>query len=80
MHLLEYHKTRLEYLRYYKARREIVTVVPVAALKEFTNPSAVGGYGDKPITDDLITDIYHEFSNRTRTVESEDYLRTLTGQ
>jgi hypothetical protein len=76
MHLLEYHKTKLEYLRYYKARiKQVSLVTPV--LEEFADPCKV--YGDKPITDDLITDIYIDFCNQTRSEESQGYLRTLEG-
>ena len=77
MHLLEYHKTRLEYLRHYIARREMVSVIPAGKLEEFSDPWE--RYGSKPITDDLITEIYVDFSNHTRASESDDYLRTLEG-
>jgi hypothetical protein len=63
-------------LRYYKARNEQVSLV-TPALEEFTDPCKA--YGDKPITDDLITDIYIDFCNRTRSEESQGYLRTLEG-
>ncbi len=36
-------------------------------------------YGDKPISDDFISDIYLDFDKRTRAIESQEYLRTLFG-
>jgi hypothetical protein len=48
-------------------------------LGAFSEPYALDGYADASITDDLITDVYLEFGERTRRIESERYLRTLTG-
>jgi hypothetical protein len=55
------------------------SVVP-AVLKEFSDPCEPDGYNDKPITDDLISDVYLAFSNQTRSSESQEYLRTLGSQ
>jgi hypothetical protein len=38
------------------------------------------GYGDSPITNDLITDIYLEFIMKTRQEESVEYCKTREGQ
>ena len=37
------------------------------------------GYGDSPITNDLITDIYLEFIMKTRQEESVEYCKTREG-
>jgi hypothetical protein len=74
LHLFEFHQARLEYLKYYEARKQHASLFPVS-LKNF----GANEYGDKPITDDLITDIFIEFSDQTRQSESEEYLRTLKG-
>ncbi|OBZ71006.1 hypothetical protein A0H81_09132 [Grifola frondosa] len=50
----------------------------VVRLKPFSAPRDEGYY-DRPITHDLITDIFLEFSNRTREQESAEYSRSLTG-
>jgi hypothetical protein len=49
-------------------------------LKAFSKPYDMDGYADNYITDDLITDLYLDFSERTWRIESEKYLRTLTGK
>lgn len=50
-----------------------------APLRSFSKPDDSGGYCDKSITDDFITDIYLKFSKATRVEESNEHLRTLTG-
>ena len=47
---------------------------------EFSSPYDLEGYGDDSITDDLITDVFLEFSERTQKDESDSYMRTLTGR
>jgi hypothetical protein len=85
MHLLEYRRRYLEYLQAFEARRE--TPFSPAVLKPFSAPrnerghskSSPLGYDDKSISDEMITEVFVEFSARTRQAESEQYLRTLTG-
>jgi hypothetical protein len=85
MHLLEYRRRFLEYLQAFEARRE--TPFSPAILKPFSVPqnerahskSSPLGYDDKSISDEMITEVFVEFSARTRQAESEQYLRTLTG-
>jgi hypothetical protein len=36
-------------------------------------------YDEKSISDELITEIFIEFSSQTRREESDEYIRTLTG-
>jgi hypothetical protein len=77
LHLLEYHKRVLEYL-------ECFGSLPTGRLsplrlKTFLEPTDKLGYNDNPISDDLITDVFLEFSDQTRKEESNEYLCTLTG-
>lgn len=48
-------------------------------LQSFSAPNDPAGYNDKSITDDLISDVFLQFSNRTRLEECSKYLRTLSG-
>ena len=48
-------------------------------MEPFSLPYDLDGYADVSISGDLITDVFLEFSNRTRKEESQKYLRTLTG-
>jgi hypothetical protein len=73
LHLLEYNWTKLEYLEYYEIRKRRASLFP-PVLKNFTRPWDANGYRDKSITDDLITDVYTTFSDRTRSSESQAYL------
>ncbi len=36
-------------------------------------------YGDTSISDNFVSDVYLDFDKRARTIESEEYLRTLSG-
>jgi hypothetical protein len=76
--MLEYHQAKLDYLRCFAVRKQQTSLLP-ATLKRFSDPAKADGYNDRPITDDLITDIYLGFSKQTRCDESQEYLRTLTG-
>jgi hypothetical protein len=67
----------LEYLQFFE-RRRISPFQPVS-LMAFSSPFDVEQYADDSITDDLVTDLFLEFSERTRQIESEKYVRTLTG-
>lgn len=76
LHLLEYHQTHLEYLRKLKQRGASIQGCPV---QEFSHPNDSEGYGDNPISSDLITDVIKVYSGRTREEESAEYIRSLTG-
>ena len=78
LHLLEYKQKMLEYLQHAQHRRR-VSPFGLASLEAFSGPYALDGYADTSITDDLITDVYLEFGERTRKIESERHIRTLTG-
>jgi hypothetical protein len=77
LHLLEYKQRELEYLQFFGHRR--VSPFQTVSLKAFSSPFDVEGYADDSITDDLVTDLFLEFSERSRQIESEKYVRTLTG-
>lgn len=85
LHLLEYHQRRLEYIDYY-ATRIVTSNNPSSCFRtpppflSFSAPSDAAGYNDTSITHDLITEVYLEFSERTRSVESTRYTQTLTGK
>jgi hypothetical protein len=67
----------LDYLREFEANKP--TFFKKQALVPFSNPKDQAGYSDKSITSDMITDIFLEFSERTRKQESHNYLQVLTG-
>lgn len=77
LHLLEYGKRKLEYLRQFSIRP--TSVFKPNPLQVFSNPSDASGYNDKSISDDMITALFIDFSERTQQAESQEYLRTLTG-
>ena len=49
-------------------------------LQQFSAPDSTTGYNDTIISDDIITELYLEFSKRTRQEESSEYLRSLKGE
>lgn len=69
---------QLEYLCYFGIHKQQTSIVPTV-LRDFLDPYKPDGYNDKPITDNLITDIYLAFSNQTWSSESQEYLWTLGG-
>jgi hypothetical protein len=77
LHLLEYKQKMLEYIQ--NAPNHRASPFDVKPLVPFSTPYDPAGYADASISDDLISDVYLEFSERTRKSESERYLRTLTG-
>ncbi|KAG1721192.1 hypothetical protein EDB19DRAFT_1773743, partial [Suillus lakei] len=48
-------------------------------LQAFSNPGNKKNYNDKPISNDVITEVFQEFVSGTQERESEDYLWTLSG-
>src|SRR5438477_12260814 len=77
LHLLEYKQRMLKYIENATHRR--VSPFEIEPLVPFSAPCDKLGYADNPISDDLISDVYLEFSEYTRKFESEAYLQTLTG-
>jgi hypothetical protein len=49
-------------------------------LQAFSDPRDKKNYNDKPISNDVITEVFQEFVSGTRERESEDYLRTSSGE
>lgn len=81
LHRLEYGQAKLEYLDFFAARKKQQCLRPdLVVLREFSDPEDTCGYDDKSISDDLISDVYLAFSSKTRIPESQESLRTLTGQ
>jgi hypothetical protein len=85
-HLLEHRKLFLEYLQAFQLRRQ--TPLQPLPLKPFhglagevTGEGSTVGYmyDDKSISEDMVGDVYIEYSKRTRQQESDDYVRSLTG-
>ncbi|KAJ7157998.1 hypothetical protein C8R43DRAFT_1180381 [Mycena crocata] len=77
-HLLEYKQRHLEYLNAFKTRLVPALGPKTCILQTFSTPDDSNGYNDKSITDDLISDVFLLFSNRTRIAESTKYLQTLS--
>ena len=67
----------LEYLQIAKPRR--ISPFETAPVEPFSAPYDAGGYADTSISHDMVTDVFLEFSSRTRKNESEKYLRSITG-
>lgn len=86
LHLLEYHKHRYAYLKAYRARSSRTSLIAPPPLRNFSKPLTigvakhVGGYDNRSISDDLIADVYSKWAERTRKDESEENMRTKTGE
>ncbi|KAJ7130666.1 hypothetical protein C8R46DRAFT_1236100 [Mycena filopes] len=77
LHLLEYHEHYLEYLQAYtKVYGGAGSTFFQSKVTPFSPPKEAG-YNDVPITDDLIREVYMAFVERTRSAESDEYLRSL---
>lgn len=79
-HLLQYHRIRRQYLKQLKIRVEQNAIYPVVQIESFSGPWDPQGYADGSITNDLITDLYIDFGERTRKEESDTYTNSLSGQ
>ncbi len=83
LHLLEYHRSKLEYLQFYEARSKQTAIMKKPELRNYSAPQWVGkelnGYDGTSITDDMVGDVYARFSE-ARKKECEEHLRTLTGK
>ena len=49
-------------------------------LRTFSDPYDANKYNDKPISRDMVSEVFQEFVSGTRERESEEYLRTLSGE
>ncbi|KAJ7150806.1 hypothetical protein C8R46DRAFT_1229740 [Mycena filopes] len=77
LHLLEYHEHYLEYLQAYtKVYGGAGSPFLQSKVTPFSPPGEAG-YNDVSITDDLIREVYMAFVERTRSGESDEYLRNL---
>jgi hypothetical protein len=68
----------LEYLQSFEGAQQ--NIFKPTLLQQFSAPNSTTGYNDKTISDDIITELYLNFGQRTRQEESSEYLRTLTGE
>ncbi|KAI0692731.1 hypothetical protein C8T65DRAFT_745002 [Cerioporus squamosus] len=82
LHLLEYHKLRLVYLRAHAARSRQTSVKPPPPLQIFADPMTSGkhnaGYDCRSISDELVSEVFNRWVEKTRQSESEELMRTLT--
>jgi hypothetical protein len=86
LHLLEYHEVYLEYLKGLESH-PLLSHFQSTPLKPFSTPycaksgpePSLRGYDDKSISGEMITEVFTEFSEKTRRAESDEYLRTLSG-
>ncbi|KAI6009042.1 Septin-domain-containing protein [Pisolithus marmoratus] len=84
LHLLEYQRWKLEYLD--QLQHQCSKPKTVAAyfgrsnhlLTMFSPFVNLQGYAGRPITDEMVSEVYLSFVSKTRQQESESYLRTLT--
>jgi hypothetical protein len=77
LHLLDYHKKVLEYLNVFESLPD-TRLVPLP-LKTFSEPHDKLGFNSNSISDETVTEVFLEFSEKTRNEESDEYTRTLTG-
>lgn len=73
LHLLEYKQRMLEYLDFYTLRINQHSATP-SVLHPFSAPNDPAGYRDASISNDLVTEVYLEYCERTRNMESGKYL------
>ena len=78
LHVQEYFRRKYTYLKAFERQRP--SFFHPLELKAFSDLCDANGYGDKSVTDEMITEIYLDFSNKTRQAESDSYLRTRTGE
>ena len=78
LHLLEYHQWMLEYLTSFETQKVNVFQPPVS-LQKFSSYDDPNGYDNDWITNDMITNVYVEFMNKTRQCKSMSYCKTWTG-
>jgi hypothetical protein len=77
LHLLDYHKKVLEYLNVFESLPD-TRLVPLP-LKSFLEPHDKLGFNSNSISDDTVTEVFLEFSEKTCNEESDEYTHTLTG-
>src|SRR6266536_4905682 len=78
LHIQEYFRQKQAYLQAFE-RQQPSLFCPLE-LKAYSDLCDVNGYCDKSVTDEMITEIYLEFGDKTRKAESDSYLRTRTGE
>ena len=79
LHLLKYKHVFKEYIDAFKTQKQAANLKPLQ-LEPFSGPWDPEGYAARTVTDDMITDVLLECSECTRSIESQMYIHTLTGQ
>jgi hypothetical protein len=51
-----------------------------SVLHPFSPPDNATGYGNKSVSDKIITEVFLDFVQRTREQEATEYLRSTTGK
>ncbi|KAM6489712.1 hypothetical protein JOM56_014735, partial [Amanita muscaria] len=81
LHLLEYHHRMLDYVTNFqqvKAERGGMEYFLPSTLRPFSPPDDATGYGNKSVSDKIITEVFLDFVRRTREQEAAEYLRSTT--
>lgn len=63
-----------------KAERGGMEFFQPSTLRLFSPPDDATGYGNKSISDKIITEVFIDFVQRTREQEAAEYLRSTTGE
>lgn len=79
LHLLEYYQRGLQYLHYFGNTTTPPGTEPTE-LEAVSPPGDPDKYNDTSISGDTISAVYLQWVERTRQPESEQHLRTLTGE
>jgi hypothetical protein len=78
LHLQEYFRDKYAYLQAFSCQ-QFSLFHPTLELKAFSDPCDKSGYDGRSISDEMVTEAYIEYSDKTRKAESDAYLRTKTG-
>ncbi|KAJ7210593.1 hypothetical protein C8J57DRAFT_1257152 [Mycena rebaudengoi] len=77
LHLLEYHEHSLQYFQAYTKANATPGPFSTPSLEPLSSPIEEG-YNDTFITDEMMREVYMAFVERTRSEESDEYLRNLS--
>ena len=83
LHLLEYHHRMLDYVTNFqqvRAEHGGMEYFQPSTLRLFSPPDDTAGYGNKSVSDKIITEVFVDFVQRTREQETAEYLRSTTGK
>ncbi|TFY76247.1 hypothetical protein EWM64_g7763 [Hericium alpestre] len=77
LHMLEHGRAFLKYIQTYR-KAHTASWLDYYALKPLASPFE-SEFGGSSISDEIISEVYLEFTSRSRQGESEEYMRTLHG-